>query len=668
MYKAMAQNKIFPWMLVAAMLCGLTIGLTACSDNDDAKVDERLVTEGGKTYVPEDQLTEQEQYLLDCQSAIIRIMQQLAGLDEVTPDVVNHTYEPTYGMTLNGDVSHVRAVKCDTITAAESMFLAIASIDSVSATRLLTPTPDGYMLALKDLPIVPNGKKFSLGTLTFHRDAGPRRFGYVEVDIPCIPHLERIDYLSPDAFPDNASGNTAYQKGDIVNVTSNSGYCSGYYLCVKQYDGFDGILVHLYDQGDNKAGAGGDETYNLDGDGDGAFLPYNKSKGQSTNFDIIKAYARFIVDEQNKVRNIKLFLNGEGTNKKPTLQGKLGHIFPGRFNNDAGRVWAPAGAPGRIWYDAVITDEYAWIPAYNYRRAYYAYVSSQTSADASVLDNSFKYVNDSYWNERWNDFSYNYCMNVIRFSTSEIRGATLEFSPTKEILKAGIPAEETTKAHLGWCYADDGFLYENASKAKSAGFAPLGIVAFVNDNNEQWKQLVTEKENGGGHALVLAYSSSRSTMRLNPSNNDLLTADNGYDQYVGETMLSARNDFGGWEKTQNLYYAGSPAATYAVEYSPNAPGTGWFIPSAAQWMAMLCSQGVGGAPWPSNDSSITTPFGGDPKGDINKYGVNLSGTLWSTSAKTPRIGLRIDFRTSPQAWTWYSNWSGQGYVQPVFAY
>ena len=654
-------------MLTFALLCGFAICIAACSDNDDEKVDERLVTEGGKTYVPENLLTEQEQYLLDCQSAIIRIMQQLAGLDEVTPDVVNHTYEPTYGMTLNGDGSHVRAAKCDTITAAEPMFLAIAGIDSVSATRLLSPTPDGYVLALKDLPIAPDRKKFSLGTLTFHRDAGPRRYGYVEVDIPCIPHLERIDYLSPDAFPDNASGNTAYQKGDIVNVTSSSGYCAGYYLCVKQYDGFDGFLVHLYDQGGSKAGVGGDETYNLDGDGAGAFLPYNKSKGQSTNFDIIKAYARFIVDEQDKVRNIKLFFNGEGTNKKPTLPGKLGHIFPGRFDNGSGRVWAPAGAPGCIWYDAIITDKYAWIPAYNYRRAYYAYVSSQKTADASVSDCSITYVTDSYWNDHWNDHSYNYCMNVIRFSTSEISGARLEFSPTKEILKTGIPAEEVTKSHLGWCYADDGFIYENASKAKSAGFTPLGIVAFVNDNDEQWKQQVTEKENGGGHALVLAYSSSHSTIRLNPSNNDLFTADKGYDQYIGETMQSALNDFGGWEKTQDLYYAGSPAAAYAIEYSPNAPGTGWFIPSAMQWMAILCSQGVGGAPWPSDESSITTPFGDDPKGNISKYGVNLSFSEWSSSARTTRIGLRMDFRSTP-AWTWYSNWSGQGYVRPVFAY
>lgn len=179
--------------LAVLMLCATGLATTACSDSDDQKSEERIVNEEGKTYVPDSLLTNEERYQLACQSAVMGIMQTLTGVENVTPDVVNQNLEPTYGQILDGESSTVRVVKCAGTDESEQLFRAIACLDSLAASLLYTPTPDGYELSLKDLPILPDGKLFSLGTLTFHRDGGPRRYGYVEVEIPCIPHLERID-------------------------------------------------------------------------------------------------------------------------------------------------------------------------------------------------------------------------------------------------------------------------------------------------------------------------------------------------------------------------------------------------------------------------------------------------------------------------------------------
>jgi len=653
--------------------------MTACSDDEVTQEENRIENEGEKTFVPEDKLTDEEQYLIDCQFSIVSIMQQLAGLEEVTPDVVNRTYEPAYGVTLDESAPFVRAVKCDTITDAENLFRALAGIDSANAERLLTPTADGYVLSLKDLPILPDGKRFTLGTLTFHHDSSSGRYGYAEIAIPCIPHLERIDFLSSEAFPDNDSANSAYQKGDIVYVTEASGYCPGYYLCVKQFDDFDGYLVHMSRQ-TKKSGNGGKDTYNLDGDNDGAFLPYNKRMGQSTNFDIIKAYARFIVNNQDKVRNIKMFLNGEAMNKKPMYAGRLGDIFPARFNNSRGRVWAPSGSPARIFFEATVTSDYAWIPAYYYRKAWYAYVSSQSSADASVGEYTVKYVRDSYWNDFWDDYEYNYCMNVIRFGSSTISGSKLDFSPTKEILKTGIPAEEATNQHLGWCYADDGYLYENASKAKSAGFTPLGVLVYVNDGSE-FGDMATEMENGAGHGLVMAYRINNNyEQHWNPGSGDIVEVEEetAFTQFVNKTTgaAAALTDGNGSQKTLYLSDQGSRAATLALEYTPSAPGTGWMLPSAGQWIAIMCD-GLGKAKRPNTSDAFPTymeTVSEDPFENINKY-INdgavtrtqfrASNKYWSSSAYSAKIGVYL---TGNSTRLTYYNSSQYAYVRPVFAY
>mgnify|MGYP007069874306 CR=1 FL=1 len=414
------------------LLLLLAFGMTAaCSDDDSEKEDNRIVTEDGKTGVPEELLTEQERYQLACQSAVIGTLRTLTGLERIEGDVTSQTFEPAYGETLDGEGPTVRAVKCESTEGAEQSFRAIAGLDSDDAVRLLTATPDGYAFILKDLPILKNGKKFTLGTLTFHRDGGPRRYGWVDVDIPCIPHLERIDYLSPDAFPDNAGGDCPYQLGDIVWVPSGNGLCPGYYVCVAN-NGYHSTLVHM-NQGKNP---GGEESINFDGDDAGCWIPYNNRHGHATSFEDICDYVDFMVKNKGKVDNIKTFMNGLAINRKPSVSGMLHHLFPGHFNNDRGVAFYDRyESSGRIFYDAYYGDTYwidGWIfSGWDYRHALYGSVPRDCSSSSEVSRCDKDYVYDSEW-DKWIGSSV-YTMNVIH-ARSIVSGSTLDYSPLNDPL------------------------------------------------------------------------------------------------------------------------------------------------------------------------------------------------------------------------------------------
>ena len=91
------MNKISRFLLMGALVCGLSLGVTSCKD-DEEKIDERIVTEDGKTYVPDSLLTDHERYQLACQSAVISTMHNLAGLESVTLETLSVEKQQMYNV------------------------------------------------------------------------------------------------------------------------------------------------------------------------------------------------------------------------------------------------------------------------------------------------------------------------------------------------------------------------------------------------------------------------------------------------------------------------------------------------------------------------------------------------------------------------------------------
>ena len=656
-------------MLMTVVACCLGLGVAACSsDNDENGVDNRIVIEGDKTGVPDSLLTAEERLQLSYYSVVTSVMRNLTGLDQVSPDdVTSKTHEPTYGMTLDDESSTVRVMKSYDTYDAEILFRSLTGLDDEAADLMLKSTPDGYELSLRNLPVLPGGKTLTLGTLYFHRDTGPRRYAWVDVDIACIPHLERIDFLSAEAFPDNAD--CPYQVGDVVNVDYNvNGYCGGYYLCVST-NGHYSTLVHLC-----MGEPGGFNTVNFDGDSHGCWVPWNGvKKNDKTTLQDIKDYVYFILENQAKVASIKGFMRDEAYDLHPGWKGELDHLFPEGFNNDQGVAYVNTwGAHDgcRVYYDAEY-GSYAVVPAYDYRHPIYAHIPHNCKNGNEVSYHKDKYVYDS-------DFKTShqyYTMNAIHTDRT-INGIKLELSATKTLL-FGVPATNATTEHLGWCFADDGILYENAGKAEKYGHKPLGILAFVNTGKGEWMNLASEKESGFGHGLVLSYywANNGQTCSILPQQGVKFNEDTGFDHYVDDHMKSVIEDFDGLLRTQELDMAGSPAAKAAITMTPVPPTStsGWFIPSAGQWLAILCDDrlggksGLGDAPWFPGSDSFYREISHNPIQNINKY---LYATLdrqavWTTSAFDPNRCIYMYTYNNP--YFRYSN-EVQPHVRPVFAF
>jgi len=86
--------------------------------------------------------------------------------------------------------------------------------------ELLRETADGLEIVID---------KF--GSLRYHRDDAGSSVGYADVNIPCIPHLERISYKTDEQWGDNAGWESPAYYGDVYEHDGR------YYLCVKESRG-----------------------------------------------------------------------------------------------------------------------------------------------------------------------------------------------------------------------------------------------------------------------------------------------------------------------------------------------------------------------------------------------------------------------------------------------
>ena len=226
-------------------------------------------------------------------------------------------------------------------------------------------------------------------------------------------------------------------------------------------------------------------------------------------------------------------------------------------------------------------------------------------------------------------------------------------------------ATEATTTHLGWVYGSDGYLYPSADYAKGWNAKAMGILVYLNDGSD-FGDKATEKASGAGHGLVLAlWDPSEAYLLIN--------GDIVFPNPIGSSMENTKNDFDGLAKTKWLAEHGSRAVKNISRLGATPSGcTDWFIPSTGQWIAMLCTPGLGGAEIPS-DNYFNTPFNINGATKLSRAvqanrGMILMDKVWTSSAysATDIIWLVNDkdnlyFQAS-------SAWRTLTYVRPVFAF
>ena len=152
-------------------------------------------------------------------------------------------------------------------------------------------------------------------------------------------------------------------------------------------------------------------------------------------------------------------------------------------------------------------------------------------------------------------------------------------------------ANPYANAKLGDLFYSDGTF----STTLEAGKTPIGVIAYL-DQEGTADDEICEKSNGAGHGLVLCLKNAASlvvwsTETVSKFSGQEVTSVDG---------LKRTENVSGYTNTATLTVDDATAATYpaakaAKEYTTlTAPTgtTGWFLPSAQQWVKMM--EGLGG--------------------------------------------------------------------------
>ena len=223
------MKKIFLFTLMVL----LTAGFAACSDSDDDN------NNGGTTPETTRALTEEQMMQREAVASVLNLLTGENFSDTTDVDFEGRTYEATIGQVRNESRPSERSIKVSSATLAEGYFRTLVG----GASDLIQETSDGYKIDLTNLDCHSTGKKQSLGTLTYHNGYGANDVGYADIDIACIPSLQRISYKTQDQWGDNGTYESGCSYGEVYVGLGR------YWICVQEAEAdhpqMAGVLINM---------------------------------------------------------------------------------------------------------------------------------------------------------------------------------------------------------------------------------------------------------------------------------------------------------------------------------------------------------------------------------------------------------------------------------------
>ena len=183
-------------------------------------------------------------------------------------------------------------------------------------------------------------------------------------------------------------------------------------------------------------------------------------------------------------------------------------------------------------------------------------------------------------------------------TVTEGNTVTATYTGTKKVL--GVKVEKKANnpyanAKLGDLFYSDGTF----STELEAGKTPIGVIAYLDQEGTDDDE-ITEKSNGAGHGLVLCLKDAASGADAQWST-EKSAFDFGEDAKVADVdALKRTTNVSGYTNTKTLAEKTDAATKYKAAYAAkNYTGlttptgtTGWFLPSAQQWMKMQTGLGA----------------------------------------------------------------------------
>lgn len=162
--------------------------------------------------------------------------------------------------------------------------------------------------------------------------------------------------------------------------------------------------------------------------------------------------------------------------------------------------------------------------------------------------------------------------------------------------------DETYTMKVGDIYYSDGAM-THQSEALASGKTPIGIVGYIGSDYWTEKDVVISGKPVGGHALVMCLKTIDSTGSTDFGRVCKWSSSYGDTDMPNVTsksdIVNSKNQTSGsgYTMTATLIKIGSEAATAANNYNtlpaPSSKCTGWFLPTAGQYYAVMSQLGGG---------------------------------------------------------------------------
>ncbi len=273
----MKTKKYITYFAIAFSLVGSA--MVSCSDDDkedkEETPEERSLTDEASSQ----------------QEAVLSVIKHFSGQqlpDTLNSEIISATYEPQYGLTLDESDANTRSVVVVDAADAERNFTTLVPYNS----GLLKETMDGYFIDLNKLKCMSDGSEVNFGTLTFHKNGDGSCVSYADVNIPAMPHLQRINYITKKSLNENAGFESPCVSGSVWL------YDGHYYLCVREslgpwnQAGIRGWLINIQpgtgdmyswlESNEGRAGAW-KPSHHVEGDGITSFIAWLANED---NYDI----------------------------------------------------------------------------------------------------------------------------------------------------------------------------------------------------------------------------------------------------------------------------------------------------------------------------------------------------------------------------------------------
>ena len=232
------MKKNFYFLLMAALVCGLSLSVTSCKDDDkdnNGKGGEEQETYEGLSTLENDQLADLVAAWTD------------ANRDDLNgTEWLNNTYEPTVGLALDESQPGIRSIAASTIEGADSIAAGMLGTLGIDYEK-----PAGFTYS-----------NSQVGTVEYSHGEG-NTLGTISVKIRQIPVLQEIRLVKE--LGENAKGKPYYKCGDIVK------YKNRFYVCVSNHKyGQEARFITVNDQDTHTKGkftwkgVGNDTVYNDD--------------------------------------------------------------------------------------------------------------------------------------------------------------------------------------------------------------------------------------------------------------------------------------------------------------------------------------------------------------------------------------------------------------------